>query len=134
MDPHHQFLAGKRLDNIVIHADIETMDLVILFAKGTEHDKRHTGMRLLDFLDCRKAIQIRHHDIHDTQIIVVLFTLLHRLQAVFCLIRLETFIFCVFPDHVPDLFFIVNNQYSGHKPLSLALFLMLLYRLNVTAV
>ena len=96
------------------------MDFIVLLAPGRKHQHRSRAS-LPDFPHRGKAVQLRHHHIHDDQVEAFLPADLHRLEAVYRLYRLKALELGVFFDNVPDSFLVVNDQQSAHgSPPSLA--------------
>ena len=70
LDPGEQFREGKRFDQVVVTAVLESLDPVLDRIAGAEHDHRQGGARGAQFLDHGEAVHLRQHDVDDRQVAV----------------------------------------------------------------
>ena len=86
-DPRHQLLGAEGLDHVVVYAQLEAEELVVLLAPGGEHDDGDV-LALADLLAGRIAVELGHHDVHDNEVVVVEHALVDGLHAVLGLVGL----------------------------------------------
>ena len=78
---HHQFTRRKGLDDIIINAQLEAVDAVILLAARGKHN--HGNLRFAaDFAAGGEAVEFGHHHIHDDEVVVLLPALFDGFHAV----------------------------------------------------
>ena len=107
--PSHQFLRAEWLDHIIVDAQLEAEQLVVFFPSGGEHDYRDV-LDLLNFLHRAESIQLRHHHIHDNQIVIVELAETDGTHAVGCFGHLISAELSVFLDDLPNLIFVVYYE------------------------
>ena len=106
---HHQLPWRKGLDHIIVHTQFKAMDAVVFLAPcGKENDGYVAG--LSNFPGSRKAVQLRHHDVHDDQVIAARARHFHGLHPVLRLRHLIAIKHGVLGNQLTDHFFIVHDQ------------------------
>ena len=111
------FLGRKGLGHIVVHADLEPEEFVILLPARRKHDDGHI-LGLADLLDGGKAVEAGHHDVHQHDVVIVFAALFDRLHAVRRFVRLVALEFDVFLQNVADHLLVVHDQYFHPYPFS----------------
>ena len=99
VDSGHQLLRAEWFDDIVVDPQLETEQFVIFLPSGRKHDDRN----IFDFLYLLaggKPVQLRHHDIHDDQIIIIQ---LAKTDCGDAVIRLGNFVTAEFSVFLDDL-------------------------------
>ena len=118
-DAHHQFPRRKRLDDIIVDAELEAVDLIVFLAARRKHNHRRRA-ELADLAAGGKTVQFGHHDIHDDQIERLLSAKFDRLHAVRRFGHGMAFKFRVFSNDLTNALFVVDDQKMiGHARLLL---------------
>ena len=81
LDPGDNFLGLKRLDHIIVRAQLQTEHLVKGLPLRRDHNNRGVGT-LADFTADLPAVQLRHHDIQQHKVGGLGGKLFHRLLSV----------------------------------------------------
>ena len=68
LDPQHQLGNGKGLADIVIRAQGEALDDVLVAGFGREHDDGLVPVGVADFVADLKAVHPRQHDVQQDQV------------------------------------------------------------------
>ena len=113
VDPGHQLLGAEGLHNVIVDTQLKSEKLVVFLAPCAQHDGGNV-LDLLYFLAGGEAVQLRHHDVHDDQVIVVELAKPQRHHAVLSLVHLISLEFRVFSDDVADLGFVINYEQFIH--------------------
>lgn len=77
-----QFLDGKRLRDVVVCADGQALNFVLLHAFCRKKNDRHLLVALPDFLRERETIHFGQHHVEDAEVKFVVFDFFHRHFAI----------------------------------------------------
>ncbi|MGA6960947.1 MAG: hypothetical protein WCC67_07265 [Candidatus Acidiferrales bacterium] len=107
-----QFAGIKRLHQVIVRADFETVNAIGLFAASREHDHGEAGF----FPDAAKsfeAFDLREHDIQYDQSEIAGKSTLETVRTVIGYINLKAFRLEVFAKELAKLDVIVHNENAG---------------------
>ena len=99
--PGHQFLNRKRFYHIIINASFKSLKFVIFFSFCRQHQRRNI-LYLPYSPICFITIHLRHHNVHNNQVKILLPAQFQCLPPISCTCHIIPLIFRKFPDPHPD--------------------------------
>lgn len=114
LQPGHQFAWRKGLGDVVVGADLQALDLVVLFAFGGEHDDRRVGGQLVA-LEPSRQFDARCAGQHPVEQDQVRFAVDDQRVGLLGVLRFETVIAGHFQgddDHLPNRRLVIDDQYA----------------------
>ena len=72
LNTEHELFHGERFGDVVVSTYLESLEDILFQLLGGEENDRHVSISLSDFLCESETVFLRHHDIKDADIILLL--------------------------------------------------------------